>query len=75
MPVPARRERADNAREATEVLAPLQALERLEYRQVGLGSGQPFLASATSNAYRLASFLQLADERVDKRGLANARLA
>ena len=47
--VPARRERADEAREAAKLLALLQAFERLEYGQVSLASGEPLGASAAAD--------------------------
>ncbi len=73
--VPARRERANETRQAAELLVLLQALERFEHRQVGFAAGEPFGAAAAADADRFAALLELADERLDESRLADAGLS
>jgi hypothetical protein len=64
-------ERADQTRETAELLAPLEALERLEHRQVRLASRQPFGTPAAANACRLSPFFELGDKRHSLPGMRN----
>ena len=71
--VPAWRERADEARQAAELLVALEAVEHLEHRQVRFAAGQPLRAAAAPDAHGVAAVLEQPHERVDQRGLADAR--
>ena len=51
--VPARRNGADQARDAAELLVLLQAVERFEDRQVGFAAGEPLGTAAAADAHRL----------------------
>ena len=73
--VPARGERADQPRQAPELLVLLQAVERFEHGQVGFAAGQPLGAAAASDPHRLAALLELPHERLDERRLADAGFA
>ncbi len=73
--VPTRRERSNHARQTSELLVALQAVERFEYGQVGLASSQPLRASSAPDADRFAALLEVPDECFDECRLPDARFA
>ena len=71
--VPARRDGANQPRDAAELLVLLQAVERFEHRQVRFAAGETLRAAAAPDTNRLLLLIELLDERIDERCLAHPR--
>ena len=70
--VPARRERANQARQAAVFLVALQAVEHLEHRKVGFASGEPLGTAAAPDPHGFTAILEKPYERIEERRLADA---
>ena len=71
--IPARRKRANQAREAAVFLVALQAVEHLEHRKIGFASGEPLGTAAAADPHGFTAILEKPYERFEERRLADAR--